>query len=121
MPGSYNADLHHRRTIRLKGYDYAQAGAYFVTICTKDRECILGNVTDGVMQANDAGQMVQSIWNELPIRYPGVNVDAFTVMPSHIHGIILLIPVGAAPRGRPDKRQPFPGKGQTTGGCPYNI
>jgi len=95
---------HHRRSIRLQGYDYAQAGAYFVTVCTQDRECLFGEIVDGAMRLNDAGRMVQAVWDELPDHYPGVDVDAFVAMPNHVHGIIVLTgdPVGAPPRGCPD-------------------
>ncbi len=96
---TYDPHKHHRRSIRLKGYDYTQAGAYFVTICTQNRECLFGEVVDGEMRLNAAGQMIQSVWNELPAFYPGVDIDEFVVMPNHIHGIIVL--VGATPCGRP--------------------
>lgn len=81
---------HHRRSIRLQGYDYTQAGAYFVTICTQDRACLFGEVVDGEMRLNDAGQMVQAEWNALPDRFPSVGRDAFVVMPNHVHGIIVI-------------------------------
>jgi len=93
-------DKHLRRSIRLRGYDYALAGAYFVSIVTQDRACLLGEVVEGAMRSNDAGQMVRAVWDELPVFYPGVNIDGIVVMPNHIHGIIIL--VGAAPGGRPD-------------------
>jgi putative transposase len=93
-------DKHHRRSIRLRGYDYTLAGAYFVTIVTQDRVCLLGEVVEDSMRLNDAGRMVRTVWDELPIFYPGVDIDEFVVMPNHIHGIIVL--VGAAPRGRPE-------------------
>lgn len=96
---TYDPERHHRRTMRLREYDYAKAGAYFVTICMQDRANVLGEVVDGVMRTNDAGQMVNTVWTELPVFYPGVDIDGFVVMPNHIHGIVLL--VGAAPRGRP--------------------
>jgi len=67
----------HRRSIRLKGYDYAQAGAYFVTIVVQGRQRLFGEVTGGVMQLNDAGLMVQDSWNELQKYYPGVEAEAF--------------------------------------------
>ena len=103
---TYDPARHHRRSIRVKGYDYAQPGAYFVTICAQDRECRFGTVADGVMHLNDAGRMVASVWDELPIFYPGVGIDAFVVMPNHIHGIIILHAdpshlVGAGPRACP--------------------
>ena len=86
----YDPDKHHRRSIRLKGYDYSQAGAYFVTICTQDRECLFGDVVDGEMRLNDAGQMVHRIWNDLSVKYPDIEMDEFVVMPNHVHGIIML-------------------------------
>jgi REP element-mobilizing transposase RayT len=79
----------------LKGYDYSQPGAYFITICTQDRACLFGEVVDGEMRLNDAGQMVQDVWDELPAFYPGVQTDAFIVMPNHIHGIIILVGTGS--------------------------
>jgi REP-associated tyrosine transposase len=90
---------HHRRSIRLKGYNYTQPGAYFVTICTKNRACLFGEAVDGKMLLNDAGRMVQTVWDEMPVHYVGVAIDTFVVMPNHIHGIVVL--VGAAPCGRP--------------------
>ena len=92
-------DRHHRRSIRLKGYDYAQPGAYFVTICTQNRACLCGEIVDGAMVLSEAGRMVQTVWEEMPTHYAGMAIDTFVVMPNHIHGIIVL--VGAAPCGRP--------------------
>lgn len=89
----------HRRSIRLKDYDYTNAAAYFVTIVTHDRKVLFGEITDGVMRLNEAGRMVQEVWVELPEYYAGVQDDAFVVMPNHIHGVISL--VGAGPRARP--------------------
>jgi len=85
-----NPDRHHRRSIRLRGYDYLQSGAYFVTVCTKDRECLFGEVMDGEMRWNEAGRIVQTTWAELPSHYPGVQIDEFVVMPNHVHGIVVL-------------------------------
>lgn len=85
---TYNPDKHHRRSIRLKGYNYSQAGAYFVTACVKDRECLFGDIVDGEMQLNDAGEMVKFVWNELPNRFSDIYLDEFIIMPNHIHGII---------------------------------
>jgi len=90
----------HRRSIRLKDYDYAQAGAYFVTIVVQGRKCLFGEIIDGRMQLNDAGFMVQSAWNDLKKYYTGVDPDAFVLMPNHIHGIIAL--VGTDPRATPN-------------------
>ncbi len=96
----YNPAIHHRRSIRLKGYDYSQPGAYFLTLCTQDRKCLYGEIVDDKMCLNDAGQMVQTVWNEIPAYYPGIDIDAFMIMPNHIHGIIKI--VGAPPRGLPE-------------------
>jgi REP element-mobilizing transposase RayT len=85
-----SSDIHHRRSIRLQGYDYAQAGAYFVTICTQNRECFWGKVVDGEMVLNDAGQMVKAVWDSLPSRFPFIELDQFCVMPNHVHGIVVL-------------------------------
>ena len=102
---TYDPEKHHRRSIRLRGYDYAQAGAYFVTICTQNRECMFGDVVEGQIALADPGRMVESAWRDLPEHYPGVALDEFVVMPNHLHGIIIL--VGAGPRACPDKpRQP---------------
>ena len=100
----YDPERDYRRSIRLKGYDYAQAGAYFVTICVQDRECLFGQVVEGEMRLNDAGLVVQAVWDELPDHYPGVNADTFVVMPNHVHGIVIL--VGAGPRACPNSGQP---------------
>ena len=86
----YDPEKHHRRSIRLKGYDYAQPGGYFVTICTQNRACLFGAVTDAEMQLNNAGQIVKSAWEELPARFPSARLDAFIVMPNHVHGIIIV-------------------------------
>ncbi|WP_373499279.1 transposase [Desulfococcus sp.] len=86
----YNPAIHHRRSIRLQGYDYSQAGAYFITICTHIRECLFGEIKDREMQTNDAGKMVHTVWNDIPFRFDGLELDIFIVMPSHIHGIIVL-------------------------------
>jgi REP element-mobilizing transposase RayT len=89
---SYNPAIHHRRSIRLKGYDYSKAGAYFITICTHSRECLFGKITNGEMKMNDAGRMVQTIWDDMPSRFDNVESGTFSVMPNHIHGIMVLTP-----------------------------
>ena len=86
----YDPNRHHRRSIRLKGYDYSQAGAYFITLCTQDRACLFGKVVNGEMRLNDAGRMVLAEWNRLPERFPQVVLDAFVVMPNHVHGILVI-------------------------------
>jgi len=88
---TYNPDIHHRRSIRLRNFDYASAGAYFVTICAQGRECQFGEVVDGVMTANDAGLMVESVWSGVLERFSGVELDAFVIMPNHVHFILFLV------------------------------
>lgn len=104
---AYDPERHHRRSIRLKGYDYTRPGAYFVTICTQDRLSLFGEVVGGQMRLNAAGKMVQSVWDEMPGFYPGVMTDEFVVMPNHVHGIIVLVgTVGADPCVCPYTGQP---------------
>jgi putative transposase len=79
-----------RRSSRLPGYDYSQAGAYFITACTQNRLMLFGEVIDCDVRLNAMGTIVQQIWNELPTHYDGVDLDAFIVMPNHVHGIIIL-------------------------------
>ncbi|CAK8721681.1 MAG: REP element-mobilizing transposase RayT [Candidatus Electronema aureum] len=86
----YNPDIHHRRSIRLQGYDYSQDGAYFITICVQGRECLFGDIAEGGMRMNEAGKMILQIWNELPQRFSNAEIDILAVMPNHLHGIIFL-------------------------------
>ena len=85
-----NIDKHHRRSLRLKEYDYSQAGAYFVTICVKDRKCLFGNIVDGERRLNDAGNLVLTTWHDLPNHNAGIELDEFIIMPNHFHGILLI-------------------------------
>jgi hypothetical protein len=103
----YDAQRPHRRAIRLGGYDYTQEGVYFVTVCVEHRACLLGAVQAGEARPNAAGRMVQAVWDDLALRYPGVETGAFVVMPNHVHGVVVLN--GVAPQ---DSRAP-------TGGRPY--
>ena len=91
-----SSDSRHRRSIRLRGYDYSQVGAYFVTMVAQRRACLFGDVVGAEMQLNDAGEMIRRVWQEIPVRFPGIALDTFIVMPNHIHGIISIVqPVGA--------------------------
>lgn len=80
----------HRRSIRLRGYDYSQVGAYFVTVCTKDRRCLFGNAADGEMQLNDAGRIVADEWIKTAEMRNNVELDEWVVMPNHFHGILVV-------------------------------
>jgi putative transposase len=106
---TYDPSKHHRRSIRLKDYDYTQPGAYSVNLCTQGRVCLFGKVVPGAfstdttrMILNDAGHLIQDCWHDLPRHYLHVELDAFVVMPNHAHGIIVLsdddLPVGAGLR-----------------------
>ena len=106
----YNPDIHHRPfgkaqgrlTIRLKGYDYSQGGAYFITICLQDRKRLSGEIINGEMILNQFGEIAYHQWNELPNRFNHIAIDVFQIMPNHHHGIIVITesesikePVGA--------------------------
>jgi putative transposase len=82
--------LHHRRSIRLRGHDYSAPGATFVTVCLRDRRCLFGDVVDGVMICNVFGGVVTDMWKALPGHHAQVLLDAFIVMPNHVHGIIVI-------------------------------
>lgn len=81
--------LHHR-DIRLPEYDYSQEGAYFITICTQDRKCILGDIIDGQMKLNKWGRVVEQSWHDLVDHYTGIELDTYVIMPNHIHGVIVI-------------------------------
>lgn len=114
----FDPNKHNRRSIRLKDYNYAKAGAYFITICTQNRSSLFGEILNGVLRLNDAGQMIQSVWNELPQHYTGVDIDNSVVMPNHIHGIIVLTSVRAGPRACPNNTPPQEDRGQPQGVAP---
>jgi putative transposase len=82
---------HHRRSIRLQGYDYSQKGMYYITICTTHRVCLFGHVKERKMWLNEAGQMVHTVWNDMSMHYLEIEIDAFVVMPNHVHAIIILV------------------------------
>ena len=90
-----------RRSLRLRGYDYSQAGMYFVTACTEGRASLFGEVIHDEMHVNDAGKAVETVWDSLPRHYPHIVLDAFVVMTNHMHGILAIAPmetgVNAAP------------------------
>ena len=84
MRSQFDPQRHRRRSIRLRGYDYRQPGAYFVTICTHQREMLFGQVEAGHMMLNEFGTLVQQAWDDLATHYDHVNLDAFVVMPDHV-------------------------------------
>jgi len=84
----YNPEIHHRHSIRLPEYDYSNPGTYFVTICTHEKKCLFGSVTDDCMVKNNIGELIEKVWMELQKRFPTIKTDEFIVMPNHVHGII---------------------------------
>ena len=89
----YNPDIHHRRSIRLKGYDYSQAGLYFITICTQNRLCLFGEIVDDdrgttICALNEYGRIAEKEWIKTSKMRPNVRLDVFVIMPNHMHGII---------------------------------
>ncbi len=89
---TYDPAAHHRRSIRLRAFDDRTPGRYVVTICTEHRVHRLGRIIDGAMALSPAGAAVRRTWEEIPLFYPGVDIDAFVVMPNHIHGIVYSMP-----------------------------
>jgi len=86
----FDPQKHHRRSIRVKGFDYSSEGAYFVTIVTQGRVCLFGEIIGGEMHLNNYSQIVQKWWIEIPNHFPNVDLGAFVIMPNHIHGIIFI-------------------------------
>ncbi len=87
---NYNPEKQHRHSIRLRGYDYTREGAYYFTICCHQRRCLLGEIKDGIMHLNLVGATVKAVWESLPRHFPLIELDAFVVMPNHVHGIIVI-------------------------------
>jgi hypothetical protein len=81
-------DTHHRRSIRLKEYDYSRAGAYFITICTYNREFLFGEISDAAMVLNEYGRIVERCWFDLPNHYDNVELHEYVIMPNHFYGKI---------------------------------
>lgn len=107
MP-KFDPKIHHRRSIRLKGYDYSQAGAYFVTIVAWQRECLFGEVVEGetpkggVIVLNDYGRLIGKWWHQISVHFPNIETLTFVIMPNHIHGIIVVHNDGRGAVSAPD-------------------
>jgi putative transposase len=84
----YDPNIHKRRSIRFRDYDYAQAALYFITNCTKNKKCLFGQINDDHMLLNDAGEAAAHCWMSIPAHFPKALLHEFVVMPNHIHGII---------------------------------
>ena len=87
----YDPNRHHRRSIRLKGYDYTQPGAYFITIVTHERIPLFGNIVNGEMRLNDIGRVAERCWLDIPSHFPHVELDVFVIMPNHVHRILWIV------------------------------
>ncbi len=104
---TYDPKIHHRRSIRLKGYDYSQEGAYFLTVCTHQKKILFGTIENETMHLNEAGEQALQCWNEIPDHFPNVELDEFIIMPNHIHGIIVIV---GANNHSPDSHDPVGAK-----------
>ena len=93
----YDPRIHHRRSVRLRGYDYAGGGAYFITICTQGKIPEFGSIVEGEMVLNETGRLMQRTWDDLPQRFKTLILDAFQVMPNHVHGVFVLPGPGLLP------------------------
>jgi putative transposase len=102
---NYNPDIHHRRSIRLRGYDYTRAGAYFLTACTYARECLFGQIAGGDLHLSAYGLIALECWQSIPEHCPSVDLDAFVVMPNHVHGILVLADDAARLSSAPDRER----------------
>jgi len=86
----FDPQKHHRRSIRLKGYDYSQNGAYYVTIVAWQRECLFGKIVNKEMMLSKFGLVAKQQWEKLPKRFPNIELGAYIIMPNHMHGIIFI-------------------------------
>jgi putative transposase len=85
----FDPQKHHRRSIRLPGYDYSQAGAYYVTIVTYQRDCLFGKIENEEMILSDLGKIADECWRAIPEHFPFLELGAYVIMPNHVHGIIV--------------------------------
>jgi putative transposase len=89
-PFDYAQDRHHRRSIRLPDYDYSQPGAYFITIVTRGRECLFGEIRDNEMHLNDYGRITDECWRAIAEHFPNTEIGTYAILPNHVHGIIVI-------------------------------
>ena len=85
---SYSSTSDGRRSLCLKDYDYSQAGIYFITLCTHQRMCLFGDIVNGEMLLNSAGEMIDKLWCELPKRFKLIFLDDYVIMPNHLHALL---------------------------------
>jgi REP element-mobilizing transposase RayT len=97
----YDPARHHRRSIRLKGWDYAGAGAYFVTICTHQRQALFGEIVEGEIRLNEFGRIAADEWQRSAVIRAEITLDEWVVMPNHLHGLVIVQPAVGAQRAAP--------------------
>ena len=104
-------EIEFRRHVRMRAFDYRSCYVYFVTVCTLNRECVFGTIANDAMSLSRRGMMVRDCWNDIPNHHAHVELDAFVVMPNHVHGILMFVadPVGATPASRPSPAGPSSG------------
>jgi len=90
----YNPKIHHRRSIRLKGYNYSQPGAYFITLCTYQRQCWFGEIRQAQMHLNQIGKIVEQEWLKSAQMRPNIKLDEWIIMPNHLHVIVWIVQSG---------------------------
>jgi putative transposase len=93
----YNPEIPQRQSIRLKEYDYSQHGAYFITICAQNRECLFGEIMNGNLKLNQFGIIASDEWTKLSKKFANLEIDEFIIMPNHVHGILILNHTVGAP------------------------
>lgn len=86
----FDPQKHHRKSIRLQGYDYSQEGAYYVTIVTYHRDCLFGEIINKQMVQNNLGKIAEECWRAIPEHFPFVELGEYVIMPNHVHGIIVI-------------------------------
>ena len=111
-----NLQQHHRRSLRLRDYDYSQEGAYFITICAQGKLCLFGEPCESGIKLWAAGRMIEDWWLKLPTKFLTIEPDEFVVMPNHFHGVLTI--VGATPCGCQPKPDHTTESGHPRGGAP---
>jgi putative transposase len=122
----YDPEIHHRRSLRLKEFDYSQVGAYFITICTQNREQLFGEIDDtqARMVLNEFGIIVRDVWDQTQKHYPDITLDTYVIMPNHFHGIIIVgagssRPLSQGPSKQKGREDPAPTVGNILGYFKY--
>lgn len=113
----YNPTLHHRRSIRSKGYDYSKEGLYFLTCCCQNREHFFGEIVEGEMFLNEAGEMICEVWETMPERFKNITLHEFIVMPNHFHAVVEIVRATLVVAQNPanQTRESGPGIGEEDG------